>query len=84
MKKVLVVLAAVILSLSGFSNLIVGGNGWSDIFLGFEGYNIYGGIKNYVPLETFLGKDFLKMNLPITDIECASRRTNQKVRLCLQ
>ncbi|BBE30188.1 hypothetical protein OSSY52_03290 [Tepiditoga spiralis] len=69
MKKYLLVLFVAILSLTSFSNLIVGGNGWSDIFFGFEGWNAYGGVKEYLSLDSILGEEYTKLNLPLTDIQ---------------
>lgn len=69
MKKFLLILFIAVFSLTSFSTLIVGGNGWSDIFIGFEGWNAYGGVKEYISLDSIFGEEFTKLNLPLTDVQ---------------
>lgn len=51
MKKSLLVLIFIILTIGIFSKTVIGAYGWSDIFIGFDGYGIYSGIQTDIPIE---------------------------------
>ncbi|AEX85829.1 hypothetical protein XO10_07060 [Marinitoga sp. 1135] len=65
MKKALLFISVLVLSMVVFSSptTIVGAYGWTDIFIGFSGYGVYGGVRydfdtsKIYDLKPILGKE---------------------------
>jgi hypothetical protein len=51
MKKNILIFVFLLTVIFSFPKFIVGGYFWSDIFIGFEGYSVYGGLQNDIPIE---------------------------------